>query len=115
MRKAQPNKGEGGRVYADSDGGWYYIVDLLENGDEKRVLSSNALFHIQDAATRFSTETPGFTNTVFIVDGRTHAAIALYEKDKGLREDWNGEDPQKAEARRKAYESGQSLISHRQE
>lgn len=115
MKQAEPNRGPGGRIYADPDGGWYYLVDILDNGNEKRVLSSNALFHVQEAAARWTSKNATW-NTVMcdmlLVDGRTHKALALYKKNKGLQEDWEGEDISKAKRRKAAYEQRQSLIQH---
>lgn len=115
MEKAEPNRGPEGRIYADSDGGWYYLVDILNNGDEKRVLSSNALFHVQEAAARWTSEDATWNTTMrdmLLIDGRTHKAIALYKKNEGLQSNWAGETDGKAVRRKEAYEQGRSLIHH---
>lgn len=115
MNRAKPNKGEDGRIYADSEGGWYYLVDLLENGNEKRTVSTNALFHAQESAQRYSVGENLWQITlsnVLIIDGRTHQAIALYKKEEGLQEGWTETDPRKAIARQAALREGRSLIEH---
>lgn len=117
MRRAKPNQDADGRVYADSDGKWYYLTEILDNGNEKRFTSSNSLFHVQKSATRFSIGKEGsnaiIPGNILLVDGKTHQAIAFYAKDQGLQEDWEEGDPKGASQRRKlAYDSGKSLIEH---
>lgn len=114
MKKAQPNKGSDGRIYADPDGKWYYLTEILDDGNEKRITSSNSLFHVQESATRFSLGKKGFKITlgnILLVDGETHRAIAFYAKGKGLQEGWIEEDDAKAARRKEAYKN-RTTIEH---
>jgi hypothetical protein len=104
-----------GRLYADSDGCWYYITKILENGNERRLLSSNALSHVQESAQRFSTGAKGWSldlDSLLIINGKTHTAIAFYARGTGLQDDWREDDQRKAAVRKEAYESGNSLINY---
>lgn len=116
MEKAKPNVGEDGRMWADPDGGWYYLTEILEDGSEKRITSSNSLFHVQESATRFSVGKPGFSaitlGNILLVDGKTHRAIAFYAKEEGQKKEWREEDKRKASQRKKAWQKGTSKIDH---
>jgi hypothetical protein len=113
MKSAKPNKGEDGRIYADEDGGWYYLTEILENGDEKRTLSTNALFHAQESATCFSVGKKNWaieTSNILLIDGKTHQAIAFYKQDKGLQAGWEEKNHTRAKSRQAAYKERRSLI-----
>lgn len=108
---SEPNADSEGRIYAD-EGTAHYIVIELDDGDERLTTESNAIFMLHRLAESFSTEVPGFMDTALIVRADTHEAIFRYEKGKGLQEGWKENDPQKAAARKKAYEAGNNLIIH---
>lgn len=118
MKKANPNIGEDRLTYADEDGGWYYLTDILENGNEKRSVSTNALFHAQESATTYSVGKKNWaieTSDVLLIDGKTHRAIAFYAKGKGLQEGWTEENRTKAKRRKKAYKNRVRIIEHSNE
>jgi 23S rRNA C2498 (ribose-2'-O)-methylase RlmM len=108
--KTSPDKREDGQIF--SDGGVYYLVHLREDGLEWRQLTSNALWHICDAAKRRSTR-EWHPEDGWVIDGKTHKAIYYYKAGEGYQKGWREDDTNKARKRKEAYKNGKNTIDMR--
>lgn len=106
--RTKPITDEDGRVYAD-EGPSYYLIHILENGDEWRQLTSNASWHINDAAERRSLSDYK-PEDGYVVRADTHEAVYYYKAKEGYQEGWVENNPKQVQRRKEAYEKGESVI-----